>query len=310
MSDRTATAEERRSHQQSMAANRQAGYHASSTPLLPNLVNQNGTPSSFNTTSNSSSNPSLAELEHQQNLARMQINLNQGGFSSVPAFVPVQHDRVTSPNIDRAVTNNELTAMQLGRGASPPLIPAGAIPLNAVTAAAAAAAPADSLAQNGNDYDFDENINQFGGEMDYAATTYPFKERVMHFLRGERIKASNKPVVEIALLIEYGAYVGSLGTMHNTTKFQHMRSPYLTLLDSFDECHFESLHVRQSFKERIYRAQLGIEGSRLWEKFTTFRSECRTLTTKFPTNLSSMPSGNQLNDVLRSLFAKSTGKSM
>ena len=185
MSDRTATAEERRSHQQSMAANRQAAYHASSTPLLPNLVNQNGTPSSFNTTSNSSSNPSLAELEHQQNLARMQINLNQGGFSGVPAFVPVQHDRVTSPNIDRAVTNNELTAMRLGRGTSRPLIPAGAIPLNAVAvdvAAAAATAPAasDSLAQNGNDYDFDENINQFGGEMDYAVTTYPFKERVVH----------------------------------------------------------------------------------------------------------------------------------
>ncbi len=40
-------------------------------------------------------------------------------------------------------------------------------------------------------------------------------------------------------------------------------------------------------------------GERLWDKFTNFRAECRTLTAKLPTNLSRIPSGNQLHDVFK-----------
>ena len=103
VSDRTATFEERCYHQQNMTqiqANHQAGYNASSNPSPLHFSNQKGTPCpTINTTPNNSANPSLAELEHQQNLVRMLMNLNQVGFSGVPAFVPVHHDGALSPDI-------------------------------------------------------------------------------------------------------------------------------------------------------------------------------------------------------------------
>ena len=76
-------------------------------------------------------------------------------------------------------------------------------------------------------YNLDPVVNTFDGENDYAASEFPFTSRVMHFLRGEKIARQNRLVVEVALLIECGAYVVNLGTMTNEDKFARTKERYL-----------------------------------------------------------------------------------
>ena len=115
------------------------------------------------------------------------------------------------------------------------------------------------LDSNEDEYDFDNNINPHDGEMDYAASDYPFKSRLLHFLRGERISVKNRPVVEIALLIEVGTYIVDQGQLHNNEKNPMVKERYLQLINDFEESDFETPLVCASMKKRFYRAQSDIK---------------------------------------------------
>ena len=47
---------------------------------------------------------------------------------------------------------------------------------------------------------------------------------------------------------------------------------------------------------QMYRAQGILDGKRLWEKYGYISSELRTMSAELPSNLASMPSGNQLHN--------------
>ena len=51
---------------------------------------------------------------------------------------------------------------------------------------------------------------------------------------------------------------------------------------------------------KLFNAKKGITGARLWKKFENWRKEIRTLyTPKLPSDLSSIPSIQQLRDVYK-----------
>ena len=154
---------------------------------------------------------------------------------------------------------------------------------------------ADDVLDDGLDDAMDENA----GELDWAATQFSFFDKVKHFLRGERIKKSNRPMVEIAAVLEAGAFVTSLDTMHNNEKFEKMNERYLQLIDEFEDSAFDSPSIRDSVKTKMYRAQNNLSGERRWAKYGEFKSKCRTMSSKLPTNLASIPSGNQLHDAYK-----------
>ena len=74
---------------------------------------------------------------------------------------------------------------------------------------------------------------------------------------------------------------------------------YLQLIDEFEDTAFDSPSTRESMKTKMYRAQNNLSGERLWAKYGDFKSECRTLSSKLPTNLAGIPSGNQLHDAYK-----------
>ena len=133
--------------------------------------------------------------------------------------------------------------------------------------------------------------------MDSAASEFSWDRRVMHFLRGEKISTVTRPVVELAIVMEAGAYVTDLGPMRNEDKYPHMHTQYVQCVDKFSPDDFAGQDIRGKMKQQLYRAKLGLDGARLWEKYSLLRCEIRTMTTVLPTNLASMPSGNQLHDV-------------
>ena len=119
----------------------------------------------------------------------------------------------------------------------------------------------------------------------------------MHFLRGERISTTSRPCVELAILMEAGGYITNLGPMKNEVRWPQMRAKHVSCVSEFSDEDFESPGIRDKMSRQIYRAQGTLDGKRLWEKYVEIRSEIRTLTSEFPSNLASMPSGNQLHDV-------------
>ena len=142
-----------------------------------------------------------------------------------------------------------------------------------------------------------ESSIEGGDHLDMAADGFSFEERILHFLRGQRINAKNRPVVEIAFVIECGTHISDLGPMRSEDKYNKMLERYTSLLTDMGDENWEDLAEKQKMKKKLYRAQAEHTGSRLWDKFLEFRSECRTLAAEMPTNLSSMPSGHQLNDI-------------
>ena len=151
--------------------------------------------------------------------------------------------------------------------------------------------------QNFGGYDLDEEVEDGAGEMDAAAAEFTFARRTMHFLRGERISTVTRPVVELAILMEAGIHITALGPLKNEDKWPRMRARYVRAVSEFSPEDFQSLGIRDKMKTQIYRAQGSLDGKRLWEKYGEIRCEIRTMTSKFPPNLSSMPSGKQLHDV-------------
>jgi hypothetical protein len=60
------------------------------------------------------------------------------------------------------------------------------------------------------------------------------------------------------------------------------------------------LSVQEEMAMKLFNAKKGITGTRLWKKFEDWRKEIRTLyNPKLPSDLSSIPSGQQLKDVYK-----------
>lgn len=153
----------------------------------------------------------------------------------------------------------------------------------------------ESEGDDGLDYEID--INE--GELDYAAAGYEFKERVMHFLRGERISMRNRSLVENAVLIAAGSYVTDLGKMAASDLHAKMLTRYFQIIREFDTDDFDHEEVRSAMLTKRYQAQNNICGEALWKSFGEVRSELRTLASKFPNDLAKLPSGHQLHDLFR-----------
>ena len=68
-------------------------------------------------------------------------------------------------------------------------------------------------------FDLDEEMEHRAGEMDAAADGFGWKERAMHFLRGERISTTSCPCVELAILMEASGYISNLGPMKNEVRW-------------------------------------------------------------------------------------------
>ena len=146
------------------------------------------------------------------------------------------------------------------------------------------------------EYDLDDSMEDGAGEMDASAVGFGWDRRVMHFLRGERISTVTRPVVEIAILMEAGIFISDLGPMKNKEKWPKMRAKYIRCVSEFGPDDFESPVVRDKMQTQMYRAQGNLDGKRLWDRYGEYRSELRKMTSMLPSNLASMPSGNQLHD--------------
>ena len=80
--------------------------------------------------------------------------------------------------------------------------------------------------------------------MDCAASEFRFHQRVMHFLRGEKISTVTRPVVELAIVMEAGIYVTDQGHMRNEDKYPHMHTQYVQCVDKFSPDIFVGQDIR------------------------------------------------------------------
>jgi hypothetical protein len=77
----------------------------------------------------------------------------------------------------------------------------------------------------------------------------------------------------------------------------------VNLVQSFQMDDLVSPSVQEEMAMKLFNAKKGIIGARLWKKFEDWRKEIRTLyTSKLPSDLWSIPSGQQLRDVSKSLL--------
>ena len=82
-----------------------------------------------------------------------------------------------------------------------------------------------------------------------------------------------------------------------------MLERYLNLVQSFQMDGFVSFSVQENMVMKLFNAKKGITGAHLWKKIEDWRKEIRTLyTSKLPSDLWSIPSGQQLRDVSKSLL--------
>ena len=99
------------------------------------------------------------------------------------------------------------------------------------------------------------------GELDNSAATFSFIERVMHFLRVEKISEANQAIVEFAVLIERGSYIVDMGPMDNRDTYPLMKTQYLEQLEEFPTTHYMPM-IYEKMKTRLYKAHLDIDGKR------------------------------------------------
>lgn len=235
-------------------------------------------------------NISAVELVHQRNVAMRQRIQAQGNVTSP---VPIIASNGVATPVPPPATNDEIAALTSVSS------PSGAH-LSATTSGEDS--PTVELG-------FDDEVEANSGALDWAADEFSFIDKVMHFLRGERIRQANRAVVEIALLIECGTFITDQQLVSNPDKYRQMKERYLQLIQEIPDEHFESQLVRNLMSTRLYKAQKDFTGDRLFAKFQDFRSECRTLTSMLPSDLASLPSGNQLHDLYKA-FVLSRYKDM
>ena len=107
--------------------------------------------------------------------------------------------------------------------------------------------------------------------------------------------------MEIWLLIEAGSSVSDERTTTTDICNQMMLERYVNIVRSFQTDDFVSPSVQEELAMKLFNAKKGITGARLWKKFEDWRKEIRTLcTTELPSDLSSIPCGQQLRDVYKS----------
>ncbi len=149
----------------------------------------------------------------------------------------------------------------------------------------------------------DESADFFGatsGEGDYAVADFSVQQRVMHFLRERIDNRKNRQNVEICLLVEAGSSVSNERATTSDVRNQMMLERYVNLVRSFQADDFVSPSVQEEMAMKLFNAKEGITGAHLWKKFEYWRKESRFLyTPKLPSDLSSIPSGQQLRDVYK-----------
>ena len=182
--------------------------------------------------------------------------------------------------------------------------PAGAI-AGAPAAAASAAAAAGADDEDDDLYGTDNHFDLHAEEFDAAADGFTFTDRVVHFCRGNIINNDTRQSVEICVLIEVGTQVSNDKTMKGSDRDNLMLTKYRDGLDFFDDSFFASPRLRDEMKKKLYNAKKDINGPRLWETYNKWKQTIRNeFTSKLPTNLSSIPSGNQLQDIYKTFIVK------
>jgi hypothetical protein len=149
----------------------------------------------------------------------------------------------------------------------------------------------------------EESMDFFGtasGEGDYVIEEFSVQQRVMHFLRERIDNRRNRQNVETCLLVEAGSSVSDERATTSDVRNQMMLERYMNLVRTFQTDDFVSPSVQDEMAMKLFNAKKGITGAHLWKKFEDWRKEIRTLyTPKLPSDLSSIPSGQQLKDVYK-----------
>ena len=257
---------------------------------------------------------SEARLAHQRNLAVMQANRlpTRHPSAASPVTTPVARRTAacvvpTAGTQETSHINHDETHTEIAAPSTNPPVPVlpSVTQTDSVSTDSLSISPlttpnsgVDQRDKDG-EYGLDNAFDADAGELDHAASGFSFNERLMHFLRGEKIRSANRPVVEICLLIESGTNTSDFGQMPSEQKYERMKTTYLKLIDGLADTAFELGPVRQHMKTKLYRAQSVMTGERLWEKYLEYRSECRTIATRLPVNLARIPSGNQLHDLFK-----------
>ena len=158
------------------------------------------------------------------------------------------------------------------------------------------------LAPNHLPFNGGTDFDSVPGEMDAAAQSFPFVDRVVHFLRGTSVTASVRVAIESCILIEAGSLVTAEATTSNDNKYELMIKYYINTIDSFSDEQLGGSAIKAQMKVKPYNAKKGISeeggGKRLYEKYQQVRGEVRTdYIPKLPQDLSKMASGKQLRQV-------------
>ena len=130
-----------------------------------------------------------------------------------------------------------------------------------------------------------------------AVSDFSFVDRLIHFLRGEKIYPENRASVELAILCQAGADTYDRGLTDSNGREDAILQAYKSLLDEIDVIAFSSPSFKEEMSVRLKGAQKPLNGASLWVKYKAARLELRKLHSTFPNDFSKMPSGKNMWDL-------------
>ncbi len=130
-----------------------------------------------------------------------------------------------------------------------------------------------------------------------AVSDFSFVDRLIQFLRGEKISPENRASVELAILCQAGADTYDRGLTDSNGREDAILQAYKSLLDEIDVVAFSSPSFKEEMSVRLKGAQKPLNGASLWLKYKAARLELRKLHSTFPDDFSKMPSGKNMWDL-------------
>ena len=130
-----------------------------------------------------------------------------------------------------------------------------------------------------------------------AVSDFSFIDRLIHFLRGEKISPENRASVELAILCQAGADTSDRGLTDSNGREDVTLQAYKSLLDEIDVVAFSSPSFKEEMSVRLKGAQKPLNGASLWLKYKAARLELRKLHSTFPDDFSKMPFGKNMWDL-------------
>lgn len=145
----------------------------------------------------------------------------------------------------------------------------------------------------------DHHFAQYDECFDYVvAEEHSLPDKIVHFMRGEKISRSNRTAVELVLLCAANYESVTAGETRDDAQHAKIKKEYIELINSLPNSAFLSTAVKTAMLDGRKGCGPGLDGKNLQRQYKDFRTAVRKVFADLPTDYSSIPSGKQLYDII------------